>query len=878
MAYQARIGIVVGLAALLAAACGKGGGSDDPGTGSGIEGGEAGATAAGGAVTGGRSGSGDSGGSGGSGEGAAAGEATGAAAGEATGAGGSSGGAPTAGSDAGGGGTGGAGTGASGTMGGMFTGGAPTAGGGTGGEGAAAGGAVTAGAPTAGAPTAGAVTAGVAGSEAPAIALCTLGTVTCDDGRACNGVESCAPAAAGADPVTGCAPGAPLVCPDEDGIACTVEYCSADTDACTSVAQDVACNDGAYCNGNETCAPGAEGADAATGCLPGEPVVCEEDEASCTTVTCDDDEGRCVAVPDDAACADAVFCNGAERCAPGDLGADAVTGCAPGEDPCPPDSVGCTVDGCDEFAGACVHLPDDSACVDDSTCNGSELCHPELGCTAEDAVECTDDGFTCTVEECSEPDGTCASRIDPTICGDLPCDPTSPFRAAGTGCVEKPCTGDGDCLDADVCNGVEYCDTSAGFCRLSVPALDCSDGFDCTADSCDPATGCRTSVPIHGNCRDTNLCNGEESCDPTNAAANPTTGCVAGTAPDCDDGLDCTTDVCTFAVGCEHLPDHATCQDGQLCNGEERCDPGAGCVAGSPYVCEGGSGCASYVCDPVQNGCVAVPDNSACPCGQTCDPERGCGNWCTVAACQGTVYQCGDCQDNDGDCLPDSADSACLGPCSNNEDGFKGEIPGQNESNTCVAECYFDGDTGGGNDGCAWDYTCDPLSVSPNYLPKGAKKCEYDAGNTDCAGLIAAQSTQCWAPGVTPTKTANVCGPLTPNGCDCFGCCAVPGLSWNIWLGTQNAAKVGTCTPEVLTDPSLTEAQKRARCWPCTQVPSCLNPCGNCEICIGKPTIDLSCTPAQQCPGGEQACGRPGQDACPSGYYCITGCCQPLPQ
>ncbi len=744
MAYQTRIGIVGGLAALLAAACGKGGGSDDPGSGSGVEGGEAGASTTGGAVTGGRGGSGGTGG----GEGAAAGEVAEA--------GGSAGGAPTAGSRAGG-----AGTGATATMGGMLTGGALTAGGGAdggdaggdaGGAGtgatAAMGGTLLGGAATAGAVTAGAVTAGVGGSVEPVIPLCTLGTVTCDDGRACNGVESCAPAAAGADPTTGCAPGTPVVCPDEDGIACTVEYCSADTDACISVAQDVVCNDGAYCNGVETCAPGAEGADAATGCLPGEPVVCEEDEASCTTVPCDDDAGRCVAVPDDAACSDTEFCNGVERCDPSDPGADAVTGCAPGEDPCPPDSVGCTVDGCDEFAGACVHLPDDAACLDDATCDGAEFCHPELGCTADDAVVCVDDGFTCTVEECSEPDGTCATRIDPAICGDVPCDPTRPFAAQGTGCVQKPCTVDGDCLDADVCNGVEYCDTSVGFCRLSTPARDVSDGYDCTADSCDPATGQLTHVPIHGHCRDTNLCNGEESCDPTNAAADPTTGCVAGAVPDCDDGLACTTDICTFSIGCAHLPNHAACQDGQLCNGEERCDAELGCVAGAPYVCPtGGASCSMYVCDPVQNACVAIPDHSACPCGQTCDPVQGCGNWCTVAACQGTVYQCGDCQDNDGDCRPDSADSACLGPCSNNEDGFKGEIPGQNESNTCVTECYFDGDSGGGNDGCVWDYTCDPLSVSPYYLPKGASKCAYNptkVKNPTCAQMVATQSTQCW--------------------------------------------------------------------------------------------------------------------------------------
>ena len=33
-----------------------------------------------------------------------------------------------------------------------------------------------------------------------------------------------------------------------------------------------------------------------------------------------------------------------------------------------------------------------------------------------------------------------------------------------------------------------------------------------------------------------------------------------------------------------------------------------------------------------------------------------------------------------------------------------------------------------------------------------------------------------------------------------------------------------------------------------------------------------------QCPPNVQACGLPGQAPCGVDYYCITGCCQPIPQ
>jgi hypothetical protein len=96
--------------------------------------------------------------------------------------------------------------------------------------------------------------------------------------------------------------------------------------------------------------------------------------------------------------------------------------------------------------------------------------------------------------------------------------------------------------------------------------------------------------------------------------------------------------------------------------------------------------------------------------------------------------------------------------------------------------------------------------------------------------------------------------------------------------------KQGTCTFADILDTT--------KCPRCTPIDGCLNACGKCEICIGKTTLPPECfqqpdggigdsgvgyeagvPPSQQCPGGEQPCGLPGQAACPQGFYCISGCC-----
>jgi hypothetical protein len=288
-----------------------------------------------------------------------------------------------------------------------------------------------------------------------------------------------------------------------------------------------------------------------------------------------------------------------------------------------------------------------------------------------------------------------------------------------------------------------------------------------------------------------------------------------------------------------------------------------GCKPGMPTQCpDDGIECTVELCDPVE-GCVTIPDDSLCPCGETCSPAAGgCANLCQIATCQGKVYACGDCIDNDGDCAVDSDDSQCLGSCDNTENSFFGGIPGQNNS-PCKSDCYFDQDTGSGNDDCYWSHKCDPLEVPPNYPPEGSQ-CAYNpnaniAGYSgSCSDAFATQSGTC----------GNYCGPLTPNGCDCFGCCAIPGAPTTVWLGSEVNGS-GSCTIDAVGDPS--------KCKPCTQVAACLNSCERCELCVGKTELPEDCD-VQQCPPGAAACGLPDQPDCPAGQFCVTGCCRPVAQ
>ncbi len=100
--------------------------------------------------------------------------------------------------------------------------------------------------------------------------------------------------------------------------------------------------------------------------------------------------------------------------------------------------------------------------------------------------------------------------------------------AANTAC------NDGNaCSDKDVCNSVGMCGPGT--------AVKCDDSNPCTTDACNPQTGC-SNVQNTLPCTDNNACTDKDAC----ALGK----CVSGPALKCDDGKQCTADSCDSASGC----------------------------------------------------------------------------------------------------------------------------------------------------------------------------------------------------------------------------------------------------------------------------------------------------------------------------------------
>lgn len=224
---------------------------------------------------------------------------------------------------------------------------------------------------------------------------------------------------------------------------------------------------------------------------------------------------------------------------------------------------------------------------------------------------------------------------------------------------------------------------------------------------------------------------------------------------------------------------------------------------------------------------------------------------------QGNSPQCANCKDDDGDGLVDWLDPECAGPLDNDEATFGTGIPGDNVD-ACKQDCFFDGNSGAGDDKCEWNLKCDPKNTSP------ASVCQYDPNYKNCPKT---QADQC----------VKFCAKLTPNGCDCFGCCTITKPDGT----TKDVMLSSTCSIASVDDPT--------KCAACTKNTACGNDCGPCELCLGKTTIDPSCNPAPTDAGsgtdaggdplGGQTCSIEGAQACnaqvpcPNGTYCVTGCC-----
>jgi len=287
-----------------------------------------------------------------------------------------------------------------------------------------------------------------------------------------------------------------------------------------------------------------------------------------------------------------------------------------------------------------------------------------------------DDGLSCT--------GSAAGDV---------CDPTDE-DAGAHGCVRT----------GDPCSGtVPICNETTDSCDPCDDDGECDDGFSCTNDTCEGDGSC-TNATVNANCADPDFCDGEDTCDPTDADADadgcvpPGTPCVGGTPvcdeatetcsactanSDCDDGFACTDDTCDGGSGaCTSTPDDANCTDADFCDGVDVCDPTdpdadiAGCIGpGNP--CSGGT----PICDEAADDCNACTSNLDCDDGFDCTTET--------------------CDGGTGACTYVEDDAECTDVCA--------------EGLGCV-ECKVDGDC---DDGvfCTGVETCDAASGACDASP-----------------------------------------------------------------------------------------------------------------------------------------------------------------
>jgi hypothetical protein len=205
--------------------------------------------------------------------------------------------------------------------------------------------------------------------------------------------------------------------------------------------------------------------------------------------------------------------------------------------------------------------------------------------------------------------------------------------------------------------------------------------------------------------------------------------------------------------------------------------------------------------------------------------------------------ECANCIDDDADGRIDGFDPHCTSSNDDDESSFDTGIPGDNKDAVSI-DCFFDGNSGGGDDKCNLHVCClldgpCPANLQPN---------QFDP--EDCTP--------------SPECIAN-CEPLVPPGCDCFGCCTICNGPDCFDVYT-NPAVAPDCDVGVLDDPD--------RCPACTKIAACSTPCSgpDCILCPGQTPDDLpgECTGAT-CPDGLAMCTTSAD--CLSTEFCSTGCC-----
>jgi hypothetical protein len=369
-------------------------------------------------------------------------------------------------------------------------------------------------------------------------------TLNCNDGNQCTTTDTC-------DGKGNCIGSGGKNC--DDGLPCTMDACDS-TGGCTHAAMgDGAICMGATCVGNAwqgqaTCTAGSCG-------TPPIAVSCDDSQL-CTTDSCNATQG-CLHANNSAACDDGNACTGSDTCT---LGAcvGVVLTCD--------DNNPCTSDSCN---GGCVHSGNSGGpCTDSNVCTPVDTC--DLGvCVGAGSLNC-DDNNACTTDSC-DPFNGCVHAANTLACDDGSACTTSDACSGGK-CVGgiaancddgNPCTSDSCdatagcqhaannavCDDGDPCTLGDFCANNT--CNAGLTPATCNDGNPCTADGCVAKTGC-----VHKDLGDGTVCQAASCSKLVFSAASTCVSkvCTPPTPVNCDDSLECTTDICTSGISGGILP------------------------------------------------------------------------------------------------------------------------------------------------------------------------------------------------------------------------------------------------------------------------------------------------------------------------------------
>jgi hypothetical protein len=215
-----------------------------------------------------------------------------------------------------------------------------------------------------------------------------------------------------------------------------------------------------------------------------------------------------------------------------------------------------------------------------------------------------------------------------------------------------------------------------------------------------------------------------------------------------------------------------------------------------------------------------------------------------TTACGDHACQCNNGGDDDGDTLTDGLDPECTGPFDDDEGSFATGMP-DGDLPFCQ-DCYWDHDTSSEDDGCLYHDSCLTGGTPSGTGAPACASCEVSA------------------------SCVSTCERQTPNGCDCFGCCAVRKPNGDV----VEVVLSPECAVNRLNDETL--------CPRCTMNASCKNDCGRCELCPGwqRKHLPSDCgpptgEPVNVCDNGEVCSAT---EPCPTDYYCLLGCCQYIVQ